>query len=262
MAAAAWAAGYAIFAGTPAGRRIDSEVVRRDLDFSWEWAARVPAATSRPVVIVIALLLLGWVALRDRRPGDALRAAVLVGAAPVLSLACEEAFDALDPLGVEASRELGRGWYPSGHAAAGMSLALAALIVAPAGARGRMLVLAAGVWSTIVSWAILADAGHHPSDVAGGLLLATAIGGALVIGRRGDAGTNSGLPWGVLAVAAGALAAVSGVLAAVDDLRIPHSVLQPAPILAGTAVGGLALVLVQAFDQALAAEARRRAVSR
>lgn len=258
MAGAASVAVYAIFAGTPAGRQIDSELLRRDLDGSWEWAARLPAAASRPSMIAIAVLVLCAVALLDRRPADGLRAAVLVGAAPVLSLGGEEALETFDPLGVEAARHLGPGWYPSGHAAAAMALALAALIVAPAAARGRVLLLAAGVWPAVAGWAILADAGHHVSDVAGGLLLATAIGSALVLRRRGDTGAVRRLPWPAIAVAIGVLALVSGVLAAVDDLRRPHSVLQPALILGGTVIGVLALLLAQAFDDALATEPRSR----
>ena len=249
---------YAIFAGTHAGRQIDTELLRRDLDNSWEWAARLPAAATRPSMIAIALLILCAVALVDRRPADALRAAALVGAAPVVALGCEEALETLDPLGIEAARELGAGWYPSGHAAAAMALALAALIVAPGAARGRLLLVTAGLWPAVAGWAILADAGHHASDVAGGLLLATAIAGALVMRRPGKTRPARGLPWTAIAVAVGLLALASGVLAAVDDLRRPHSVLQPALILGGTAVGVLALGLTQAFDDALVKPARSR----
>ncbi len=57
-----------------------------------------------------------------------------------------------------------------------------------------------------------------------------------------------------LVVLAAALAAAAGVLAAVDDLRVPHSILQPEPLLAGAAVAVMALAGVDAFDRALAGD--------
>ncbi len=154
---------YALFAGTSPGRRADAEVLYRDLDWTWEWPARALATTVWPPLIVLAVLGLCWIALRDRRPADALRAVVLVAATLVLSRLVEEALKTLDPIGVEKARALGPGWYPSGHAAAAMSLGLAALLVSPPRLRTRALLLAAGVWPAMVGWAILADAGHHPT---------------------------------------------------------------------------------------------------
>jgi membrane-associated phospholipid phosphatase len=62
--------------------------------------------------------------------------------------------------------------YPSGHATAAMSLALAAMVIAPRAY--RPLVAAVGGFLTIaVSFSILMLAWHFPSDVVGGYLVAT-----------------------------------------------------------------------------------------
>lgn len=63
--------------------------------------------------------------------------------------------------------------FPSGHATAAMSLALAAVMVAPA--RLRPLVGSVGaVFALAVGFAIVSLDWHFPSDVAGGYLVATA----------------------------------------------------------------------------------------
>src|SRR5205823_3282886 len=61
--------------------------------------------------------------------------------------------------------------WPSGHATAAMTLALCAVLVAPP--RLRPLAAAAGgLFTIIVSYALLVFVWHFPSDVIGGLLVA------------------------------------------------------------------------------------------
>jgi membrane-associated phospholipid phosphatase len=68
---------------------------------------------------------------------------------------------------------MGPGAYPSGHTTAVMSLALALIIVSPA--RLRPLAAAAGGLLTVATvFSILVLGGHYPSDIVGGLLVATA----------------------------------------------------------------------------------------
>jgi membrane-associated phospholipid phosphatase len=63
--------------------------------------------------------------------------------------------------------------YPSGHTTAVMSLALALIIVSPP--RLRTLAAAAGGLLTVATvFGILVLGGHYPSDILGGLLVATA----------------------------------------------------------------------------------------
>lgn len=76
--------------------------------------------------------------------------------------------------------------FPSGHATASMSLALAAVIVAPRGL--RPLVAAVGAVFTIaVCFSFLALGWHFPSDVVGGYLVATAWGFLVLAGLRAAA---------------------------------------------------------------------------
>jgi membrane-associated phospholipid phosphatase len=66
---------------------------------------------------------------------------------------------------------IGASSWPSGHATAAMSLALASVLAAPA--RLRPFVAAAGaVFAVAVSYSFLALAWHYPTDVIGGYLVA------------------------------------------------------------------------------------------
>src|SRR5207237_1135091 len=68
--------------------------------------------------------------------------------------------------------QLGAASYPSGHATASMSLAFAAVLVAPAAWRPVVAALGA-LFSLAVCESILLLAWHFPSDVLGGYLVAT-----------------------------------------------------------------------------------------
>ena len=127
--------------------------------------------------------------------------------------------------------------YPSGHTTAVMSLALALIIVSPA--RLRPLAAAAGGLVTVATvFSILVLGSHYPSDIVGGLLVATgwaclasaalrlelkpslsgaalgafvlAAAGAFVVALRpasafAYASANTTFVFGALAIAAGAL---------------------------------------------------------
>jgi hypothetical protein len=81
--------------------------------------------------------------------------------------------------------------FPSGHATAAMSLALAAILVAPARLRPLVALVGAG-FALAVGFAIVSLDYHFPSDVAGGYLVATgwcfgALAAVRMLSRRGDA---------------------------------------------------------------------------
>jgi membrane-associated phospholipid phosphatase len=61
--------------------------------------------------------------------------------------------------------------WPSGHATAAMTLALAAIIASPPRARPTVAVIG-GAFAVAVAWAILVLGWHFPSDVLGGFLVA------------------------------------------------------------------------------------------
>jgi membrane-associated phospholipid phosphatase len=114
-------------------------------------------------------------ALLTRRPRMALAAAaILIGANFTTELlkpllAHPRANSLLTTLpGTDA---IGPASWPSGHATAAMSLALASVLAAPS--RWRPYVAAAGaVFAIAVSYSFLAMAWHYPTDVLGGYLVA------------------------------------------------------------------------------------------
>ncbi len=145
--------------------------------------------------------------------------------------------------------------YPSGHTTAVMSLALALIIVSPP--RLRPLAAAAGGLLTVATvFGILVLGGHYPSDIVGGLLVATtwacvataalrlelapslsgAALGAFVLAAAGIfvvalrpadafayAAANTTFVFGALAIAAGALVLSGSVPAPTGALRRPRS---------------------------------------
>jgi membrane-associated phospholipid phosphatase len=145
--------------------------------------------------------------------------------------------------------------YPSGHTTAVMSLALALIIVSPA--RLRPLAVAAGSLLTVATvFSLLVLGSHYPSDIVGGLLVASTwacvasallrlelkpslsgaalgafvlagAGGLLIALRPGDAlayaTANTTFVVGALAIAAGALALSGSVLAPTAAPRRPRS---------------------------------------
>jgi membrane-associated phospholipid phosphatase len=145
--------------------------------------------------------------------------------------------------------------YPSGHTTAVMSLALALIIVSPA--RLRPLAAAAGGLLTVATvFSLLMLGSHYPSDIIGGLLVATfwasiataalrlelkpslagaalgafvlaAAGVFLVASRPADvfayAAANTTFVVGALAIAAGALVLSGSVPAPTGALRRPRS---------------------------------------
>jgi membrane-associated phospholipid phosphatase len=206
-----------------------------------------------PFVFLAAVPVL--VALLRRRPRLAITiAAILFGANLTTQL--------LKPLLAEprSAAMLGGGIsvdsasWPSGHATAAMSLALASVLAAPR--RVRPLVAALGaVFAIAVSYSFLTLGWHYPSDVVGGFLIAVTwtLLGAVVLfapdriprpaagsGRRLSAREALGPPAAV--VIAGLV--VVGLVA----LARPHSVITYARlhttfIVGAAAIGTVALVL-------------------
>jgi membrane-associated phospholipid phosphatase len=145
--------------------------------------------------------------------------------------------------------------FPSGHTTAVMSLSLALVIVSPS--RLRPLAAAAGGLLTVATvFSLLILGSHYPSDVIGGLLVATtwaclasaalrlefspslsgAALGATILGAVGllvvalrpadafaYASANTTFVFGALAIAAGALVLSGSVPAPIGALRHPRS---------------------------------------
>ncbi|MFL5839644.1 MAG: phosphatase PAP2 family protein [Thermoleophilaceae bacterium] len=131
------------------------------------------AHLADPLPFALFTVVLASIALYRGRPRHALAAIVLlVGASAVgqtlkVLLQHERMHPFLGHTQLDAIS------FPSGHATASMSLAFAAVLVAPAAWRA-LVAIAGAVFAVAVSESIMLLAWHFPSDVVGGLLVATA----------------------------------------------------------------------------------------
>jgi membrane-associated phospholipid phosphatase len=132
------------------------------------------------LVLLVGVIAWGWAIGRRRQ---AIAAAALVGGANVatqilkVALAHPRIQPALGPY------QLGPEAFPSGHATAAMSLGLAAVLISPT--RWRAIVAsAATVYVIAVCTSILVLSWHFPSDVLGGLLVASGFFFSVVAGLR------------------------------------------------------------------------------
>jgi len=124
----------------------------------------------QPYVYFVGALV--GLALARRRP----RVALMIG---VIVFGANATTQLLKPLLAEprfvlsGQTPIGAASWPSGHATAAMSLALCAVLAAPARLRPVMAALGA-VFAVAVSYSFLTLGWHYPSDVLGGFLVAAA----------------------------------------------------------------------------------------
>ena len=138
--------------------------------------------------------------------------------------------------------------WPSGHATAAMSLALACVIAAPA--RIRPVVGALGaLFAVAVSYSFLTLGWHYPSDVIGGFLVAATWALLAIAGLRA---AESRRPWAATrherrvdrrdrSAALGATLAGAVLLAALVLLTRPHQVVSYAQAHEAFVVGAAAI---------------------
>jgi membrane-associated phospholipid phosphatase len=195
-------------------------------------------------IVVVALLR------RDRRA--ALAAALLIGGANATTQILKPVLGDLHPFG-RAGRGLG-GSFPSGHSTVAMSIALAAVLVAPQSWK-FVVALAGAAYATAVGVSLLVQASHYPSDVAGAFLVTGAWAGlvtALVPSEPADTRPES-LRAGLLAAGAAIVAFVIAVVVAVithpgivTRIRLQTKLVFAVVVLAALALAigvGLALLL-------------------
>jgi len=128
------------------------------------------SADPLPLMAMLATLFAwGW-ALGRRR--EALAAVALVAGANLAGLILKLALSHPRFYPMFGTEQVGADAFPSGHATSAMSIALAAVLVAPARVRiavacgSAAYVIAVATSLLVLSW-------HFPSDVLGGLLLAS-----------------------------------------------------------------------------------------
>ncbi|MDQ3696981.1 MAG: phosphatase PAP2 family protein [Gemmatimonadota bacterium] len=151
----------------------------------------------------VALIGLAIVAVASRRGRTATLAAMSMVAAPVVTeMVVESVLVAVDPLGAENQRDLGIGYFPSGHAAAAMALVLTSVYVVASYLR-TVLAITGAVSAALVGMGMLVTHAHHPSDIVAGYLIAMAWAAAVIAtlpSTRAD-GWNARVPWQPLAAA-------------------------------------------------------------
>lgn len=125
---------------------------------------------DRFVWFVAALLV---IALLRRRPRTAAAVAVVLLGANVTTQLLKPALasERFSSLLTEIGQVSPAAW-PSGHATASMSIALCAVLVAPARLRPWAAALGA-IFAVAVTFSFLTLSWHYPSDVLGGFLVAT-----------------------------------------------------------------------------------------
>jgi membrane-associated phospholipid phosphatase len=177
------------------------------------------ASLADPAPYLVVGLALIVVAMRRRLPwraGAVAALLVVTGASTqvVKHLLAQPRFEAW--LG---THQVGAASWPSGHSTAAMTLALCAVLVAPAALRPLVAVVG-GAFAAGVGYAVLVLAWHFPSDVLGGFLMAgtwtaVAVAALRVVEPSEDAaeprrGLEPGLGLGVAgaAVLAGVVVAV------------------------------------------------------
>jgi membrane-associated phospholipid phosphatase len=152
--------------------------------------------------------------------------------------------------------------WPSGHATAAMSLALALVLVSPARLR-PVTAAAGGLLAVGVAYAILMLGWHYPSDVAGGFLVAagwSCLPAALALRRPDAAPLEARAALGPPIAAGGALLAALALAAAARPQQLTDhtTFFAGAVALAAAAVALAGAVAVVLSDSAPAPTAARR----
>ena len=267
------------FAGLCAALAIVVYVIAFDTGRGLGWDAHVlQAATAERAIPSVqnassglidtidvgSLVLLGGgivgVALLLGRRRAALGAALLLAGANATTQALKPGLGALHPFG-DARAQI-HSSFPSGHATVTMSVALAAVLVAPTG-WNLLAALGGAAYAAAVGISLLVQASHYPSDVAGAYLVTGAWAGAVAaLLPELLEETRPGSVRAGLIAAAGAVAAF-GVAVAVAVHEHPGIVvrvhLETRLVFALALLAGLALAVTAGYALLLQATALRSA---
>jgi membrane-associated phospholipid phosphatase len=122
-----------------------------------------------PKPFTVFALVLVAIALLRHRPRIALAVVAILAGANVTTQILKPALAHTRTVGDSVAHVAAASW-PSGHATASLSLALCAVLVAPARLRPAVA-SAGGAFSIAVTFSLLALGWHFPSDVIGGYLI-------------------------------------------------------------------------------------------
>jgi membrane-associated phospholipid phosphatase len=154
--------------------------------------AEAIAHLADPLPLLALLAGACAIALRRGRPLDAAAAIVVVAGANLTTQVLKVALAHPRYQSVLGPDQLGPVAFPSGHATAATSIAIAFALVVPP--RWRPAVAAVGaVFVAAVGCAVMVLAWHFPSDVLGGVLVAAGWGFAVLAGLRALGARGGGL---------------------------------------------------------------------
>jgi membrane-associated phospholipid phosphatase len=141
------------------------------------------------VAVVIAMFVVGFIALIRRRVALAVTSIVLIGGANISAELLKRWLVRPD-LGIDEARAAAGNSFPSGHTTIAASVAVAFVLVLPPRARGVGAVVGA-VYAALVGVATMSAGWHRPSDAVAAFLVVgvwAALAGMLlrVLRRRGD----------------------------------------------------------------------------
>jgi membrane-associated phospholipid phosphatase len=172
--------------GIDAAQRLDAELLAKFIlrdDSPAGSVAEVLVHFGDPLPLLLMLAVACGIALWRRRPLDALAAVIVVAGANLTTQALKVLLAHPRFQAVLGGDQLGAIAFPSGHATAAASIAIAFLFVVPRNLRpavaavGACLVAAVGCSVMILAW-------HYPSDVVGGILVASGWGFAVLAALR------------------------------------------------------------------------------
>ena len=157
-------------------QRFDARILHRlasRRDAALGDAARLIAHLGDPVPQLVLLAGACLLALRLRRPERTIAAAVLVAGANLTTqiLKAALAHPRLQP--ILGYYQVGETAFPSGHATASAAVAYAYLLIVPRAWRAATAALGA-ILTVAVAGSVVVLHRHYPSDVLGGLLVASA----------------------------------------------------------------------------------------
>jgi membrane-associated phospholipid phosphatase len=272
LLAAGCAAGFVVLLalayGSDGARWVDATSLQGFVDLqetALQSLSERVAQLGDPAEVGLIAAALAAVALARGRPRLALAVIVLLALTSVSSQLLKAWLAYPRYEGLVGSAQVAPEAFPSGHATAAMSLALAGVLVAPRRARPAAAVLG-GSLALGVSFSVVSLGWHFPSDVVGGFLLASGwtlvvvaalraaadrwpersgrTRAARAVGRAADRATTVGLAAAALAVAGLALLVASVVLVArlpdVLDFAARHTAL----VVVGAAVAAAAGLLL------------------
>lgn len=172
--------------GSAQARWLDAAALQGFLDLQGPWVKSASEQLVRfgnPVPFAIIGAALAAIALARGRPRMALVVVALLGLTSVSSQLLKALLAYPRAEGQIAEAHVAPAAFPSGHATAAMTLAIALVIVMPARLRAPAAIVGSAL-ALGVSFSIVSLGWHLPSDAVGGFLLATGWALVLLAGLR------------------------------------------------------------------------------